>query len=60
MPRLEAEQTRGATIPCKVSGVPTIRNATEALRSYSRRSQRVSDVYSPPILRLVRQPVSCT
>jgi hypothetical protein len=36
------------------------RSVAEALRSHSRGSEKVIDVYSPPILRLVRQPVSCT
>ena len=56
---LEAGQTRGTRTPSKVSGVPSpIRIATEPLRMDPRRSQRVSEVYSPLILKLVRRLVS--
>jgi hypothetical protein len=37
-----------------------LEGVAEALRSQSRGSQRVLEVYSPSILKLVRQPVSCT
>jgi hypothetical protein len=37
-----------------------IGNATEAGRTDPRGSERVSEVYSPSILRIVRQPMSCT
>jgi hypothetical protein len=53
MPRLKAGQRRGTTIPCKVSGVPPIRSAAKALRSHPRRSEKVVDVHSPSILKLV-------
>jgi hypothetical protein len=60
MPGLEAGQRRGATIPCEVSGYPTIRIATEAGRIDPRRAEKVIDVYSPLTLRIVSQPVSPT
>jgi hypothetical protein len=37
-----------------------LEGAAEALRSHSRGSQKVLEVYSPSILRLVRQSVPCT
>ena len=39
--------------PVYLSG-PPIKNATEALRRHSRRSQEVLELYSPSTLRLVR------
>src|SRR5215212_7894072 len=53
-PRLEAGQRRGARTPCKVSGASPLEGVAEALRSYPRGSQRVLEVYSSPILKLVR------
>jgi len=50
----EAGQRRGARIPCKVSGGPDIRSVAEALRSHSRGSEKVIDVYSPSLLSIVR------
>jgi len=38
----------------------SIRSVAEALRSHPRRSQRVLEVYSPFILKLVRKLVTCT
>jgi len=37
-----------------------LRKVAEALRSHPRRSERVSEVYSPPILKPVRRLVSST
>ena len=45
-------------IACKVLPIPHIRNATEAVRSHSRGSQRVLELYSPSILKLVSAPMS--
>jgi hypothetical protein len=40
--------------PVYLEGYSTIRITTEALRTHPRRSQRVSQVCSPSILKLVR------
>jgi hypothetical protein len=46
-------------IPCEVPGAPPpLEGVAKALRSHSRRSQRVFEVYSPSILNLVRGLVS--
>jgi hypothetical protein len=56
----EAGQRRGARIPCKVSGASPLQGVAEPLRSHSRGSQRVLEVYSSVILKLVRSLVSPT
>ena len=47
-------QMRSLFAPVYLRGTPTIKKAPEALRSHSRLSQRVSEAYSPLILRMVR------
>jgi hypothetical protein len=56
----EAGQRRGARIPCEVSGYPTIRIAMEAGRIDPRRAEKVIEVYSLSIVKMVRNLVSPT
>src|SRR5918995_5643885 len=60
-PKLVDEGLRGSIllIPSTLSTLP-LEGVTEALRSHSRRSEKVLDLYSPLILKLVRSLVSPT
>jgi hypothetical protein len=51
---LEAGQRRGVRSLVRVLEPPPLEGVAEALRSHPRGSQRVLEVYSPLLLKLVR------